>query len=107
MAARLLALSLQAKDIDAEIKLLKENLEQLHEANALATKTDLPMLFTDGSTQTVRLQRVMTGTYFKVSGEHKDDYSLESQKLQQKYLKAGKAEMAQKAPTWKVQIVSG
>lgn len=107
LAARLLYLQQQKKTIEAEEREVKSALEELYSTNVIPAKDDMEMLFSDGTFRKVRLARVKTGTYFKVSDDHKDDYSKESHSLQAKYLKAGKAEMAEKSPTWKVQEVKG
>lgn len=105
LAARLLYLQQQEKAIKKEVGEIKDTLEQLYADDGIAAKSDVDMLFSDGTYHKVRLSRQKTGTYFKVSEEAKDEYSTESHRLQAKYLKAGKAEMAEKAPTWKVQEV--
>jgi hypothetical protein len=105
LAARLLYLQQNKKAIEAEEKEVKAALEELFTGDAIPAKGDMDMLFSDGTFHKVRLQRVPTGTYFKVGADFKDDYSQESHKLQAKYLKTGKAEMAEKSPTWKVQEV--
>jgi hypothetical protein len=105
LAARLLYLTQQEKVIEKEKKEVKAALEDLHEQNVVPTKEDFDLLFSDGTFHKVRLQRVPTGTYFKVGDDYKDEYSQESHRMQAKYLKAGKAEMAEKACTWKVQEV--
>ena len=105
LAAKLLHLTQQEKAIESEKKSVKEELELLYADNLIPTKDDIPILFSDGTTQKVRLQRVQTGTYFKVGDNFKDDYSAESHKLQAKYMKAGKAEMAEKACSWRAQVV--
>ena len=63
------------------------------------------MLFSDGSTQKVRLQRVSTGTSFKVEDDYKDDFTAEKRKLEAEYMKNGRAKMAEKANSWRVQEV--
>lgn len=105
LAARLLYLQQQKKAIEAEEREVKAALEELYSSDAIPAKGDMDMLFSDGTFHKVRLQRQKTGTYFKVGEDFKDEYSGESHKLQAKYLKAGKAEMAEKSPTWKVQEV--
>jgi hypothetical protein len=47
------------------------------------------------------------GTLFfhKVGDDFKDEFTGESHKLQAKYIKAGKAAMAEKACTWKAAVV--
>lgn len=105
LAARLLYLVQQEKAISQEKSEVKEALEALHANNLISTKEDVPTLFSDGSTRTIRLQRKNGGSYFKVGAEFKDEFSGETSKLQAKYLKAGKAEMAEKAASWVAQEV--
>lgn len=105
LAARLLYLQQQKKTIESEEREVKSALEELYGNDAISAKADIDMLFSDGSYHKVRLARVKTGTYFKPLEDHKEDYSEESHKLQAKYLKAGKAEMAEKASSWRVQEV--
>lgn len=105
LAVKLLYLQGQAKTVEQQIKETKETLEAMHAANAIKTKTQLNALFTDGTTKKVQLAREGTGTYFKVGDDFKDEFTGESHKLQAKYLKAGKAEMADKAHTWKVRVL--
>lgn len=107
LGVKLLVLQQQEKQIKAEISNVKAELEAMFAADAIAAKTDMSTLFSDGSTRKVRLQRVGTGSYFKVGDDYKDEYSQDSHRLQARYLKAGKAEMAEKAHTWKVQEVKG
>ena len=105
LAARLLYLQQQRKIIETEEGEVKNALEELCKSSVIPAKDDIDMLFSDGTFRKVRLARVKTGTYFKVSDDHKDDYSKESYRLQAKYLKAGKAKMAEKSPTWKAREV--
>lgn len=105
LAVRLMYLQQQEKLIKKEITEVKKECEELYESNAIPAKDDVDMLFNDGFFRKVRLARVKTGTYFKVSDDFKDEYSQESHRMQAKYLKAGKAEMAEKLPTWRVQEV--
>jgi hypothetical protein len=107
LAARLLYLQQQKKTLETEEREVKAALEELYAADAIPAKDDMDMLFSDGTFHKVRLARVKTGTYFKVGDDFKDDYSKESHNLQAKYLKAGKAEMADKAASWRVQEVKG
>lgn len=107
LAARLLYLQQQKKAIETEEREVKTALEELYAADAIPAKEDVNMLFSDGTFHKVRLSRQKTGTYFKVGDDFKDAYSKESHNLQARYLKAGKAEMAEKSPTWKVQEVKG
>ena len=105
LAARLLYLQQQKKLIETEEREVKVALEELYASDAIPAKDDMDMLFSDGTVHKVRLQRQKTGTYFKVSDDAKDEYAQDSHRLQARYLKAGKAEMAEKAATWKVQEV--
>jgi hypothetical protein len=105
LAARLLYLTQQEKIIEKEKKEVKEALEELHSSDQVATKTDVDVLYSDGTFHKVRLQRVPTGTYFKVEDDFRDEFSQESHRMQAKYLKAGKAKMADKACTWRAQEV--
>ena len=105
LAAKLLYLQGQEKHIEDEIKKVKAQCEEMYSASLVPARNDTSLLFSDGSTQKVRLQRVPTGTYFKVKDDYKDEFTGESHKLQAKYIKAGKAAMAEKACTWKVAVV--
>lgn len=105
LAARLLYLQQQKKTIETEEGEVKNALEELYGSSVIPAKDDIDMLFSDGTFRKVRLARIKTGTYFKVSDDFKDEYSAESRQLQAAYLSAGKAKMAEKSPTWKVQEV--
>jgi hypothetical protein len=105
LAARLLYLQQQKKTIESKESEVKKALEELYSSNAIPARDDIDMLFSDGNFQKVRLQRVATGSYFKVGDDFKDEFTGESHKLQAKYIKAGKAAMAEKACTWKVAVV--
>jgi len=106
LAARLLFLTRQEQEIKREKDSVKEELEGMYANNMIAAKPgDIESLFSDGTTRKIRLMRVATGTYFKVADEYKDEYKAESEKLNTKYLKSGRAAMAEKAPTWKAQEV--
>jgi hypothetical protein len=105
LAARLFYLQQHKKTIKEEEEGVKAALEKLHASGTIATKADMDMLFSDGSFKKVRLQRVPTGTYFKVGDDYKEDFAQEAHRLQARYLKAGKASMADKAHSWKVQEV--
>jgi hypothetical protein len=105
LAARLLSIGLQSKALDAEAKAIKQALEELYSNDAIAKQTDADVLFSDGTFHKVRLQRKPTGSYFKVADDFKEEFSAEKHKLEGKYLKAGKAEMAEKACTWTAQEV--
>ncbi len=107
LAARLLYLTQQEKLVEKEKKEIKQKCEDLFYFNALAAKTDVSCEFSDGSIQKIRLGRRETGTYFKVSEDHSEEYKAEVAKLQAKYLKAGKAEMAKKECTWVAQVIKG
>ena len=105
LAARLLYLQGQANHIEDEIKKVKAQCEEMYSADLVPAKNDTSVLFSDGSTQKVRLQRVSTGTYFKVEDDYKDDFTAKKRKLEADYLKNGRATMAEKACTWKVAVV--
>lgn len=105
LAARLLYLTQQEKALEKEKTEIRKALEELHASDQVPTKADVEVLFSDGTYHKVRLQRVSTGTYFKVGDDYKDAYSAESHKLQSRYLKDGKAEMAEKAASWRAQEV--
>lgn len=105
LAAKLLYLQSQENSIKQEIREIKNQLENLYAENAIPAKDDLKILYSDGEYRKIRLQRQKTGTYFKVKEEYKEEFSEESHSLQTKYLIANKAEMAEKACTWKVQEV--
>jgi hypothetical protein len=105
LAVKLLYLQGQEKTVKDQISKLKEELEAMHATHAIATKTECNALFNDGTTKKVRLSREGTGTYFKVGDDFKDEFTSESHKLQAKYLEAGKAEMADKAHSWKVRVI--
>lgn len=105
LAAKLLYLQQQKKTIESEESEVKKALEELYSSSAIPAKDDIDMLFTDGNFQKVRLQRVPTGTYFKVKDDYKDEYSAKKHKLEADYLKSGKATMAEKACSWRVQVV--
>lgn len=105
LAARLLCLQQQKKAVEKEERITRNALEELYNTNAIPAKDDMDMLFSDGTFHKVRLARVKTGTYFKVSDDFKNQYLADSAQLQAAYLSAGKAEMAEKAPSWRVQEV--
>lgn len=105
LAARLFYLTQQENAIKEKKDEVKAALNELHASNKIPTKSDMEVLFSDGTFRKLRLQQVKTGTYFKAGDDHKDSYSSDSHKLQARYLKEGKAEMAEKASTWKVQEV--
>lgn len=105
LAARLLYLSQQKAQIEKETAAIKEALEELYGSDAMPAKSDCDVLYSDGTFHKVRLQRKKTGSYFKVATEFKDEFAGEKHKLEARYLKAGKAEMAEKACTWVAQEV--
>jgi hypothetical protein len=105
LAARLLTVQQQKKAIESEESEIKTRLERLHADGAIPTRQDISMLFSDNQYHTVRLLRQKTGTYFKVLPDHKEAFAAERQKLESKYLKDGRAETAEKSPTWKVSQV--
>ena len=100
LAARLLYLSRQEKLLKTEKDNVKAACEQLFAANALAAKTGHKLLFSDNTEHSVTLNRQGTGTYFKVGEQHKAAYEAELKALQQRYIAAGQAEMAEKGMTW-------
>ena len=105
LAARLLYLNQQASLIKQEADQVKQALEELYGSDAIPAASDSEILFSDGTYHKVRLQRKKSGTYFKVLPDHKDEFTTEKHKLEGRYLKAGKAEMAEKACSWVVQEV--
>ena len=100
LAARLLYLTRQEKLLKAEKDNVKAACEQMFAANTLAAKTDHKLLFSDNTEHNVRLNRQKTGTYFKVGEQHKESYDAELKALQQRYIAAGAAIMAEKEMTW-------
>lgn len=107
LAAKLLYLTRQEKLLETEKKNVKKLCQQLFEANALAAKTDYRLMFSDNTEHNVRLRRQATGTYFKVNEQYKANYDAELKALQQRYLAAGCAEMAEKEMTWVAAEVEG
>ena len=105
LAARLMFLQNTEKQIEKEIEEIKEECELRHSSNEFATKTDIDMQFSDKSTKKVRLSRQGTGTYFKPSEEYKEEFDNLRRQIEGLFLDAGKAEMAEKACTWKAQVV--
>jgi hypothetical protein len=105
LAARLLYLNQQQAQLKKEADEVKQALEELYTSDAIARQNDADVLFSDGTYHKVRIQRKAMGKYFKVLPEYKEDFSTEKHKLEAKYLKAEKAEMADKACTWVVQEV--
>ena len=105
LTARLFYLQQQEKAIKKEVDEIKATLEKLYSSDKIAAKSDIDMLFSDSIRRKIRLSRQNGGTYFKVSEDAKDEFSADAHRLQAKYLIAGKAEMAEKAHSWKVQEV--
>ena len=106
LAARLLYITQQESALKTEKDRIKEQLEELYYFNVMpARPDDIEAMFSDGTTRNIRLQRVSTGSYFKVADEYKGEYKAKSDKLNGEFIKAGKAEMAEKACTWKVREV--
>lgn len=105
LAAKLMYLQGTEKQIAEEIKGIKAECERLYSENAIPAKSDLELLFDDQSVQKVRLSRQETGTYFKPNEECKDEFNSLKRQIEKLFLDAGKAEMAEKACTWKAQVV--
>lgn len=106
LAARLLYLTQQESALKTEKDQIKEQLDELYAGNLIPAKPDdIEAMFSDGTTRNIRLQRVSTGSYFKVADEYKSEYKTKSEKLNSEFIKAGKAEMAEKACTWRVREV--
>jgi hypothetical protein len=105
LAARLLYINQQQALLKKEADSIKEALEELYSNDGIARQTDADVLFSDGTCHKVRLQRKSTGQYFKVLPDFKDEFSTEKHKLEGRYLKAGKAEMADKACSWVAQEI--
>ena len=105
LAARLMYLQNTEKQIEKEIKEIMEECELRYSSSEFATKTDINMKFSDESTKKVRLSRQGTGTYFKPNEEHKEEFNNLRRQIEGLFLDAGKAEMAEKACTWKAQVV--
>lgn len=100
LAARLLYLAQQKSLIEAETTKIKEALEELYAGDAMPAKSDVEVLYSDGTYHKVRLMRKKTGSYFKVADDFKADFSADKARLEARYLKDGRAEMAEKACTW-------
>jgi len=105
LAARLMYLQNQGKQIEKEIEEIKTKCEEFYSSNIIPAKNDMSLLFSDKSVQKVRLSRQGTGTYFKPGDEFKEEFTAKKHKLEASFLTAGKATMAEKAHTWKVQVV--
>jgi ElaB/YqjD/DUF883 family membrane-anchored ribosome-binding protein len=105
LAARLMHLQNTGKQIEEDVKKIKAKCERLYSENAIPAKNDLELLFDDQSVQKVRLSRQETGTYFKPNEECKDEFNNLKRQIEGLFLDAGKAEMAEKACTWKAQVV--
>jgi hypothetical protein len=99
-SARLLYLTQQIKQLEAEKESLKRTLEKGWEEGVVPATLDSELLFSDGSTRKVRLSRQGTGTFFKIKQEFKEEYLSRLDKLQKQYIKDGKAAMAEKSHTW-------
>ena len=105
LAAKLMYLQNTEKQIAEEVKKIKAECEKLYSEHVIPAKNDLELLFDDESVQKVRLSRQETGTYFKPNEEHKEEFNNLKRQIEGLFLDAGKAEMAEKACTWKAQVV--
>jgi hypothetical protein len=105
LAARLLYLLQQEKAVKQEIFQIKERCEDFYRVGSLAAKTDSLALFSDGSTQKIRLSRVPGGSYFKVIEAAKEAWTEARKKLEESFLADGRAEMAEKANSWTAKAV--
>ena len=105
LAAKLMYLQNTEKQIAEEVKGIKAECERLYSEHVIPAKNDLELLFDDESVQKVRLSRQETGTYFKPNEEHKEEFNNLKRQIEGLFLDAGKAEMAEKACTWKAQVV--
>jgi hypothetical protein len=105
IAARLLYLLQQEKAVKEEISRIRQRCENLYGIGSLAAKTDLLALFSDGSTQRIRLGRSPGGTYFKVVEAAKEAWAEAKKTLEQSFLADGRAEMAEKASSWTAKVV--
>ena len=105
LAAKLMYLQNTEKQIAEEVKGIKAECEKLYSEHVIPAKNDLELLFNDQSVQKVRLSRQETGTYFKPNEEHKEEFNNLKRQIEGLFLDAGKAEMAEKACTWKAQVV--
>ena len=105
LAAKLMYLQNTEKQIAEEVKGIKAECEKLYSEHVIPEKNDLELLFDDQSVQKVRLSRQETGTYFKPNEEHKEEFNNLKRQIEGLFLDAGKAKMAEKACTWKAQVV--
>ena len=105
LAARLMYLQNTEKQIAEEVKGIKAECEKLYSEHIIPAKSNLELLFDDQSVQKVRLSRQETGTYFKPNKECKEEFNNLKHQIEGLFLDAGKAEMAEKACTWKAQVV--
>jgi len=105
LAAKLMYLQNTEKQIAEEVKGIKAECEKLYSEHVIPAKNDLELLFDDQSVQKVRLSRQETGTYFKPNEEYKEEFNNLKRQIEGLFLDAGKAEMAEKACTWKAQVV--
>ena len=105
LAAKLMHLQNTEKQIAEEVKGIKAECEKLYSEHVIPAKNDLKLLFDDQSVQKVRLSRQETGTYFKPNEEHKEEFNNLKRQIEGLFLDAGKAKMAEKACTWKAQVV--
>jgi hypothetical protein len=105
LAAKLMYLQIQEKQIEKEIKEIKEECELRYSSDLFAAKTDMQIKFSDETIKKVRLSRQGSGTYFKPGDDFKDEFTAKKHKLEASFLTAGKATMAEKACTWKAQVV--
>jgi hypothetical protein len=105
LAAKLMYLQNTEKQIAEEVNGIKAECEKLYSENVIPARNDLELLFDDQSVQKVRLSRQKTGTYFKPNEEHKEEFNNLKRQIEGLFLAAGKAEMAEKACTWKAQVV--
>jgi len=105
LAAKLMYLQNTEKQIAEEVKRIKAECEKLYSEHVIPARNDLELLFDDQSVQKVRLNRQETGTYFKPNEEYKEEFNNLKRQIEGLFLDAGKAKMAEKACTWKAQVV--
>lgn len=105
LMVQLMTIKIQEDALKTQKDQVKAELTALHEAGVIATTTDEDIVYSDGSTHRLRLNYKGTGSYFKVSEDFKDEWTSDRVKLENSYIQAGKAEMAEKAKTWVVQEV--
>ena len=105
LAARLRYLTQQAKQIKDDQEQVKAALEDLYARNLIPAEEVVAVLYSDGSQRRIKLARKRAGTYFKVGSEHKKDFTADEQRLKARYLKDGRATMADKACTWEAREV--